>query len=503
MIPLYTPLQVRMMDERAFERGVAPLDLMERAAGHLARGIVGLAGAGYGLRAVLLCGNGNNGGDGLAAARRLLDAGAQPTVWLVGAESDLGADAAVQLRRWRETGGRVVAQSPEAALATADIAVDCLLGTGAAGPPRGRYGEAVAAINAFGGPVAACDIPTGVDADSGAVPGDAVRADLTVTLGGHKRGLHIWPARDYAGWIVLGDLGIVEPADEPVAQVVEARDLAWLLPPPPSEGEDKRDRGVVVILAGSADMIGAGVLAARGAMAAGAGLVTLATSERARPLIAPSIPEALTVALPDDDAAAAFDRLAAALEGADVLALGPGLGRAPATAELVRRVVREVALPLVVDADGINVFRGDADALADHAAPLLVLTPHIRELGRLVGETDVWDRRVELLPQWAKSWASVIVAKGPASIVAAPDGRVWVNSTGGPALATGGTGDVLTGMTAALLAQRGSPETVAAAVALHGLAGAAAADRLTARSVTALDVAAAIPTALSSVEQRR
>lgn len=501
-IPLFTPDQVRGMDRRAFERGVAPLDLMERAAGHLARGILDVGRRGYGLRVGILAGRGNNGGDGLAAARRLLDAGAAPSVCLVGG-ADLSEDATVQLERYVDRGGRL-ADSVGAALVDADVGVDCLLGTGASGEPREPYRSAVGELNRSAQfdprlAVVACDLPTGVDADTGGVPGDAVRADLTVTLGAHKRGLHLWPARGYCGRLVLGDLGIVDEDDEPAAAVLEPADVRRLVPPLDPNAH-KRSRGVVVALAGAPGMTGAAALVARGALAAGAGLVTVATSSDALPIVASTVPEALTAGLPDGDPDRAFERLVRALEDADALAVGPGLGHAEPTVALVRRVVAEVDVPVVLDADGINAFRHDGDELAGHATPLLVLTPHARELARLVPDRDVWAQRVTLVPEKAKAWNAVLVAKGPGSMVGAPDGRVWINPTGGVALATGGTGDVLTGMTATLVAQRPEPESVAVAVYLHGLAGDFAAPPAE-RSVTALDVAAAVPAALRSITE--
>lgn len=496
MIPLYTPAQVRALDERAAAAGTPVRQLMERAAGHLARAAVELGGRAYGLRVALLCGRGNNGGDGIAAGRRLLRLGAAPTVALVAGEDALGAEGVDQLRRYRAAGGRV-AGSVAAALSGADVAVDCLLGTGASGAPRWPFDAAVDALNAFAGPVLACDLPTGVDADSGQVPGTAVEADVTLTLAARKRGLALWPARFHVGREVLGDIGL-DLADQPVAGVPELGDIAALVPRPVQIG-DKRSRGVVVVLAGSPGMAGAAILVARGAMAAGAGLVTVATGDP--DLVTAAVPEALTARVPPDDPEQAFEVVATALRGADALGIGPGLGHDRATVALVRRLVREVGVPLVLDADGINAFRGEGDALADHAAPLLALTPHERELARLVDGEDVWSRRAEVVPDRAKAWNAVVVAKGPGTLVAAPDGRVWVNPTGSAALAHGGTGDVLTGMTTTLVAQRPDPGSVAAAVYLHGLAGERAAARSHPRSVTALDVAAAVPEALSALER--
>jgi NAD(P)H-hydrate epimerase len=238
-------------------------------------------------------------------------------------------------------------------------------------------------------------------------------------------------------------------------------------------------------------------------MAAGAGLVTVATADP--DLVTATVPEALTARVDPRDPGAAFDTLADALQGADALAVGPGLGHRGPTPELVRRIVREVDLPLVLDADGLNAYRDDGDALADHAAPLLAVTPHAREFARLVGSSGhgVWAQRTALVPERAKAWNAVVVAKGPGSMIGAPDGRVWINPTASAALSTGGTGDVLTGITATLLAQRAEPDSVAAAVYLHGLAGEQAALRRSTRSVTALDVAAAVPDALRVLGRAR
>ncbi|MGH8906144.1 MAG: NAD(P)H-hydrate dehydratase [Egibacteraceae bacterium] len=495
MVPLFTPTQVRAMDQRAFGRGVASAALMERASGHLARAVLRLGGRGYGLRVGILAGKGNNGGDGIAAGRRLLDAGAAPLVHLVEGERALGEDGVRELCAYAGAGGRL-ANTVEAALDWADVAVDCLLGTGARGEPRSPYREAIMVLRAREGlPVVACDIPSGVDADTGGVASVAVRADLTVCLGAHKRGLWLSPARSFCGRLVLGELGIVDADDQPEAHVLEAADVAALVPPAPPEGE-KRTQGVVVVLAGSPGMAGAAVLAARGALAAGAGLVTVATADP--DLVTVAVPEALTARLDLADPGASFEALAGRLEDADALAVGPGLGHDERTCRLVRRIVREVEVPIVLDADGINVFRHDGDALADHAAPLFVLTPHGREFARLLGSgaEDVWEQRVALVPEKARAWGAVLVVKGPGTLIGAPDGRVWVNPTGSAALATGGTGDVLTGMAATLVAQRPEPQSVVAAVWLHGAAGQAAEGRLTARPVTPLDVAAALPDVL-------
>lgn len=504
MIALYTPAQVRAMDEQTIAGGTPSAVLMERAAGHLARAVVRAAGRRYGLRVLVVCGKGNNAGDGIAAARRLRADGADARVHLVLDEGDLAPDTAEQLAGYRRSGGR---EEPALQLDGVDVIVDCLLGTGTSGEPRPPLPATIDAINAHraatpGCIVVACDGATGADADGGGLAAAAIRADVTLTIGAHKRGLWLWPARGAGGLIECADIGIgANPPAEPAASMLTDADVARVLAPA-DPGVDKRGRGVVVVVAGSPGMSGAATMVARGALGVGVGLLTVATDEGVRDVVAASVPEAMTVGLPADDPDAAFEALVPSLDGADVLAVGPGLGRAPATVALVRRIVREVAVPLVLDADGLNVFRSEGDLLGEHASTDLTCTPHAREFARLLGGgvDELWPRRLEEVAKACQRWRATIVAKGPGTIVTLPDGRTWINPTGSAALATGGTGDVLTGIVAAARSATTVPEAVAAAVYVHGRAGEIAARHRPPRSVAALDVAAAIPAALASLE---
>lgn len=470
MIPLFTPDVVRELDRRAIADGTSAATLMERAAAALARAVLDLAGRGYGLRVGVVCGKGNNGGDGIAAARRLARAGAAPRVWLAAAEDELSADCARQLARWHGEGGRVE-DDLAAMLGQSDVVVDCLLGTGASGEPQAAVAEAIEAVNAAGRPVVACDIPSGVDAATGAVRAAAVRADVTVVIGAHKVGLHLWPARRHAGRLVFAGIGLDVQAAPQAAHVLEDRDLATLLPHVDASA-DKRGRGIVLVVAGADGMAGAALLAVRGALAGGAGLVTLAAPAAVVRVVASSAPEPIAVTLPEDGP----ERARIVLEQAarsDAVVLGPGLGTGAETVRMVRAVVEACARPLVLDADGLNAFRGEGDVLARHAAAPLVLTPHRRELARLLGQPDdeVWGGRSRLVPELAGRWDAVVLAKGPGTLIAAPDGRCWINGTGAPALATGGTGDVLAGLLGALLARGGGADAVAAGAHVHGRAG--------------------------------
>jgi NAD(P)H-hydrate epimerase len=498
------------MDERAIAAGTPALTLMERAAGHLARTVLAVGRRHYGLRVLLLCGKGNNGGDGIAAARRLRTMGADARIHLVAGEAELSDDASTQLGRYRAVGG---SEHPDPSWPQADVVVDCLLGTGSSGALREPYATAVDRINSAGADgawVVACDLPTGVDAETGEVFDQAVRADVTLSLGAHKRGLWLAPAREYCGDLHVADIGIApsppeDPGsadDGPLAMVLDDVDVRRALGPSRPDVE-KRDRGVLVVVAGSPGMSGAATMVARGALGSGAGLLTIATSARTRDIVAASVPEALTVALDDDDPDASFEAVASRLEGADGVAVGPGLGHDEAAVALVRRLVREVDVPIVLDADGLNAFRGDGDALAERASDDLICTPHAREFGRLLGKevADVWPRRIHTVTEAARRWRATIVLKGPGTIIESPAGHTWINSTGTAALATGGTGDVLTGIILSAIA-KGPEDAVAAAVHLHGLAGQIAAARSTPRSVTAMAVAAAVPAALASLEDR-
>jgi ADP-dependent NAD(P)H-hydrate dehydratase / NAD(P)H-hydrate epimerase len=506
-VPLLDAEQTAEGDGNAVDAGESWAGLMERAAGHLARGIVDLAGYGYGLRVTFVVGKGNNGGDGWAAARRLQQLGGQPTVVAVpGLEVEMSEEAEANRRRYLEAGGRATGPDGlEEQLSGCDVAVDCLLGTGAAGAPRGEIGDAVGAMIGERRPevVVACDIPTGVQADDGGVPGEAVEADLTVTFGGLKRGLVLHPGAAHAGRVVVGDLG---DRYAPPAAAWSALTAAGAAPPPLAPDADKRARGVVLVVGGSLGMVGAAILVARGALAAGAGLVTMAVPEPVQHVAAGAIPAAMTLGLPADrDGVVVPEATHVVLEHAeqsDVVAAGPGMRPSEGT-RAVTDTLLEADCRVVLDADGINVYRDEGDALRDHHGAL-VLTPHRRELARITGLDSgdaAWEARVGTAPQLARDIDAVVVAKGPGTVTAAPDGRVWVAPTGSPALGAGGTGDVLAGVVAAAIASDGDPaRAVARACWWHGLAGQLAGVNAADRSGSG-DAADAIPHALALAQQ--
>jgi ADP-dependent NAD(P)H-hydrate dehydratase / NAD(P)H-hydrate epimerase len=478
-VALLDAAAARAGDEAAVAAGATWHGLMEQAAGHLARGVVAAAGRGYGLRAAVVVGKGNNGGDGWAAARRLAAHGAQ--AWVVapdGTDVETTAESADNRARWLAAGGRTSAGTGDldTALDWCDLAVDALLGTGVSGAPRGPAREAAAALlraHAAGTTVVACDVPSGVSSDDGSAPAGAVRADLTVTFGGVKRGLVLHPGAAHAGRVLLGELG----SDYDPGPVRWAALTPTGAAPQPYGAEvDKRARGVVLAVAGAVGTSGAAALVGRGALAAGAGLVTIATPDPVRAEVAGHDPGLMVHGVPaDEHGAVAADAVYALppLDAADVVVAGPGLAHHPGAVAVVDHL-RTSATRLVLDADAINVHRDDPARLADHAGAL-VLTPHERELARIGGGedgADAWTHRVERVPKLAADLGATIVAKGPGTIVAAPDGRVWVTPVGSPALGVGGTGDVLAGVIAAAVATADDvPEAVARAVWWHAAAG--------------------------------
>jgi ADP-dependent NAD(P)H-hydrate dehydratase / NAD(P)H-hydrate epimerase len=503
-LPLLDAAAARAGDRAAVAAGDTWHGLMERAAGHLARGVLHLAGRGYGLRVAVVVGKGNNGGDGWAAARLLARHGAQ--AWVVapdGLVTEVSDETAANRAAWRAGGGRTAGGTGElaAALAWCDVAVDALLGTGVSGAPRGVTGEACRALlhaRDAGTPIVACDVPSGVSSDDGTAPDGAVRADLTVTFGGLKRGILLHPGAAHAGRVLIGELGA---GYQPGPQPWQALTPAGAAPAPYPSIAEKRARGTVLVVAGAVGTSGAAALAGSGALAAGAGLVTVATPAPVRAEVAMHHPSLMVHGLPaDEQGAVAADAAHGLPAPFDVVVAGPGLGYGPGAVALIA-ALRDGADRLVLDADALNVHRDDPAALAEHRGAL-VLTPHERELARLGGGEDgpdAWRHRVERVPRLAAELGATIVAKGPGTLVAAPDGRVWVTPVGGPALGSGGTGDVLAGVIGAAIATADDvPLAVARAVWWHAAAGErAGADR--AGRATAVDLLRALPPTLGAL----
>jgi hydroxyethylthiazole kinase-like uncharacterized protein yjeF len=504
--PILTSAQTQALDRETEARGMPISTLMERAGLAVAHAAVDLAGGAYGRRAVVACGKGNNGGDGLVAARYLAGWGMGVVVVILPDPSSLRGPAAANFHRLGRRQVRSL-QFSESVLARelerADVAIDGIFGTGFRGAAEGVHAEAIEILNRSGLPVVAVDIPSGVEADTGMVRGPAIRAATTVTFGAPKVGALLFPGAAHAGTVRVADIGFPDDLMKGDILLVEERDVSSLIPM--REAEDhKRSSGVVLIVAGSRLMSGAPWLVAQGAYRAGAGLVTVAVPEGIAAVLQSRLAEATFVRLPEGPAGsiaeAAWEVLEPKLAGFDAVAIGPGLSTEDETSEFVRRLVRESPVPLVVDADAINAFTGRPGELADRMSDA-VITPHAGEFGRLfrMPSSEIVEDRIGLARKAAVETRSIVVLKGPRTLVALPEGEVRVNPTGSPALATGGTGDVLTGAVATYLARGLRPaDAVTASVYLHGLAGEIAGETFGDGTVSG-DVARAFPEAVRRV----
>jgi ADP-dependent NAD(P)H-hydrate dehydratase / NAD(P)H-hydrate epimerase len=514
LTPLPDAATMRAIDQWAIEeQRVSGLDLMERAGAGVARAVEQLAADGP---VTVVCGKGNNGGDGLVVARLLRDAGRPVAVVCVSAPDELSGDARANLERlpgerpvrlngaaWTLAAGSAPAVSHahgEDPLG-GEIIVDALLGTGFEGEPRGAVAEAIDAINARHARVVSVDVPSGVDASSGVVAGAAVHAALTVTFHAAKPGLWIRPGKAHAGEVQVIDIGIPRGAPGVPSLGLIASSVLSVLPRRQASST-KFVSGHVLVAGGSRGLTGAPRMAGEASMRAGAGYVTLCIPASLQGIFAAAgTPELMTRAMPDDGDALTLEATAGVLEASargGSLALGPGLGRSTGAFAFARSLAAEAEVAMVLDADGLNAHAGRLGELAGRSAPT-VLTPHAGELARLleIDSADVERERLRHVRAAAEQSRAVVVLKGDDSLIAEPGGRVAVSPGATPALATAGTGDALTGVIAALLAQELDAFTAASAgVWLHAQAGRQAARRLGgAEGVIASDVIAALPAA--------
>ncbi len=505
--PLLDAPHMRAVDRWAIEQmGMPSLDLMERAGEGVARAVEQVAPDGP---VAVLCGKGNNGGDGLVVARLLKQAGRDVKVVCTSSPADLSQDARANFERL--SGVDVLSiedASADETIRRAVVLVDALLGTGFEGKPRGAVAEAIQAINAADGLVVSVDIPSGVDASSGEVAGDVVKAQLTVTFHLAKPGLWIHPGKRCAGEVLAIDIGIPRGAPLKTDTGLIAPSVLSTLPVRASNST-KFTSGHVVIVGGSRGLTGAPAMAALACMRAGAGYVTACVPASLTEILDIQLMEVMTLGLPHDQGSLIPDGLQAALDAlgrARVLALGPGLGRDGQTMALARELALRAPVTMVLDADGLNAHAGCLAELAGRSAPT-VLTPHAGELARLLGtESEEIERaRLGHARAAAAQAGAVVVLKGDDTLVAAPDGRVAVSRGDSPALATAGTGDVLTGVISALLTQGLDVFSAAACgVHLHARAGREAARRQgSVEGVIATDVIAALPAVRVSAGRHR
>ena len=497
---ILTAKQVREIDRLSSEQfGIPSIVLMENAGMRVVEALEERFEDLEDLTIAILCGKGNNGGDGFVVARQLIQKGTYPFVILLGREEDVAGDARTNLDILKAIGypPTVIGDAEEWSeekieLLDADIIVDAILGTGLTKPVSGLYAEVIESLREDfpRAEIISIDLPSGLPADSAHPVGPAVEADATVTFTAVKPCLVLSPNQEYAGDVILADIG--NPAElldsselqmnlivpEEFAAAIQAR----------SAETNKGDYGKVVVIGGSVGKSGAAAMAGQSALRSGAGLVTVATPASVLPIVAASMPELMTAVLPDTN-----DGIASLLVGKTVLAIGPGLGSEPSTQEMVRKVVREAQIPTVVDADGLNAYSGHRDELRGDDERPVILTPHPGEMARLIGKDIdfVATHRVDTARDFATANNVFVVLKGFRTVVAAPDGSTYINITGNPGMATGGTGDILTGMIAGIIAQEHFGtliDRICLAVYLHGLAGDLASEALGEETMVATDI---------------
>jgi ADP-dependent NAD(P)H-hydrate dehydratase / NAD(P)H-hydrate epimerase len=496
--PLYTAEEMRAVDKWAIEeQGVPSLDLMERAGIGLARIVAERARPGP-VRVVV--GKGNNGGDGLVVARLLREEGREVDVLATGDPNELKGDARTNL-------DRLPGPPPEPfdadRLEGSGAIVDAMLGTGFEGEPREPIKGAIEAINAIEGvPVIACDVPSGVNATTGEVEGDAIEADATGTFHGEKIGLRVAPGTFRSGAVEIVEIGVPRGFPAPRQAGLIAPRVLDLVPHRPRDGS-KFKSGLVVIAGGSRGLTGAPTMVALAAQRTGAGYVQVAVPESAEQALELRLLEAMTKGMPEADGMhteQGAEQVAEMAERAGAVVLGPGIGKGDGPQAFARKLAPAVDKPLVIDADGLNAHVGALDELADRDAPT-VLTPHAGELGRLleVDSSEIERRRLHHAREAAERAQAVVVLKGDDTIVAQPGERPTAISAGAtPALATAGTGDVLSGILGALLSKGlDGFEAAAAGVLVHARAGIHAAADIGADHVVAGDVIDAIPVAFA------
>jgi len=514
---LLTAEGVREADRRAMENTEIPgILLMENAGMRVTEAIMSLEPLPH--RVTVLAGPGNNGGDGLVVARHLQKLGFQVEVFCTAPAEKYKGDALVNLNILLHSGfpvRHIIEESDleavEKSLENSELVLDALLGTGTSRTVEGRIAALIEMINRSGVPVLAVDIPSGIHADSGEVLGNAVKAGWTVTFAFPKRGLLLYPGAGYAGHVAVGEI-YIPPEEAPFegVEVVEPHKVKELLPPRPRDAH-KGTFGRVLAVAGSPGMTGAAALAAESSLRGGAGLVYLAAASGLRPVLESKLVEAITLPLPGvdtgDTAGGEIDAESAPAvlewaEGCEVLAVGPGMTPGKNTFSLLEKIMPRSPVPLVLDAGALGALSHSPDLLKEANCPA-VITPHPGEASRLTGQevAEVNADRIGTARLMARQWGVVALLKGAPTVVAHPDGSAWVNPTGGPALSTAGTGDLLTGLIAALMARGcGATEAAICGAFIHGLAGDLTS--LRGSGVKAGDVLLSFPYAFSVVENR-
>ncbi|MGD8993095.1 MAG: NAD(P)H-hydrate dehydratase [Desulfobacterales bacterium] len=483
---LVTAAEMQKMDHLAIEKhSISGLELMETAGQGATIVLLSLFADQAEDSVSIICGKGNNGGDGFVIARELAAKGFNATVYLLANTEAVRGDAAVNLKRLGACNVPVIEVPDEDCFSTVktDIArsgllVDAILGTGLTSDVRGFFKSVIEFMNRTGVPVFAVDIPSGLNSDTGQPCGAAIQAQGTATFALAKIGHYTYPGAAYTGKLEIVDIGIPEAVVEavgPKQYLLAADRIGGYFQPRPADMH-KGQSGHVMVVAGSTGKTGAAAMTAVSAMRAGAGLVTLGIAESLNPVVEAQVLEVMTAPLSQSRsgilADSALDEVLALADGKSCLAIGPGIGQAAETRSLVRRVISQIDIPMVIDADGLNNIAAQTGILKKLKAPA-VLTPHPGEMARLIESTPtaIQHNRLGCARDFATHFGVHLVLKGAASVVAHPDGSVYINPTGNSGMASGGMGDVLTGVLAGFIAQGFSPKAAAhAAVYIHGAA---------------------------------
>lgn len=511
-----TGREMQAIDRAAIEKHRIPsLNLMQQAGTKVALRIERLLGTGQARKIAVVCGSGNNGGDGFVAARLLYEVGFTVKVFVLGRPDKLTPDARVNFEKIRELVkpvfvSRTALSALRKAVGEADLIVDALFGTGFSGRPDALAAQVIKVVNESDAEIFAVDVPSGVEADTGRVAGEAVKAERTITFGLPKLGCLIVPGAAYCGDVEVVDIGFpAELIRAPGTLSLATPDELSQMLPKRKPDTHKKECGRVFVVAGSVGMTGAAAMTAEAALRAGAGIVTLGVAESLNDIMEVKLTEVMTAPLPETPArsldAGAYHTVVDKLKEFDVAAIGPGLSQHESTVKLVRDLLENVKAPIVLDADGLNALAGQGNLLKKRPGPT-VITPHPGELARLSGQTvtAVQRDRVAAARRAARTWKVVCVLKGTRSVIADPSGQAYINPTGNSGLASAGTGDVLTGVIASLWAQGTKPlEAAVLGCYLHGLAGDMVMKEKTIYGLIATDLIESLPKAVATLAREK
>ena len=510
-----TAQEMNNIDRRTREEyGIPTILLMENAAAGITRIVEDMLGSVKGKRVTIVAGKGNNGGDGLAAARQLYNRGADVSVYLLSEPASLTGETALNLNIALKIGidvyskGNYDLKTLRSALNHSQVIIDAMIGTGLSSTVKEEYREVIGLINNSRGSVLAVDIPTGINSDTGEVMGAAVKATATVTFAIPKRGHLLYPGCEFSGKLHVVGISIPMSAIEKESiylHLLTEDDMRGIIPQRKIDSH-KGSNGHVLVIAGSIGKGGAAAMTALSCLRTGAGLITLAVPASVQPIVAERLTEVMTCPLAETDEKTIANSASATIlelsKDKDVIAIGPGLTTQKETASIVRRLIKEIPTPIVIDADAINALVDNLGILKDRRAPS-ILTPHPGEMGRLIGKSpaDVQKDRIGTAREFATEHSVYLVLKGAHTVIAEPSGGVYISPTGNPGMATAGTGDALTGIIAGLIAQGVdvSP-AVRLGVYLHGLAGDIAAKEVGMVGMLAGDLIARIPAAIKHLD---